>query len=581
MNRSIYSHDKGYTLAELIVVIIVIGIIATVSFVSYGSYNKTLISNQVKSDLNGAVAAMESSNTFNNSYPADINSLTSFSPSKDKDGNSIVSLSGGGSNDNKLYCIKATSLQDSGIVYHILSTNKYPEVGDCPVFTHKPSISSPTVTSIASTNAILGANVTSDGGSGLTSVGTCWGTTPAPTTNCVDLAIGLLTPLSPPTISAGAINYTGVGWSVGRPLTVSPDGKSVYEANYASTGTISMFSRDIGTGVLAAVTPPTITAGPLTSGIAISADGKSVYATNLSTNPNNTISMYSRNTSTGALAPLSTPTITAGARPQGIAISADGKSVYVANANSTFISMYSRDTSTGALAPLSTPTITTNFVGGMPEDIIVSPDGNSVYVITLSNIMITFSRDTSTGALSAGVARTNAQVAMGIAISSDSTSVYLTAAGGNVYMYSRDTSTGALTPLSTPTIALGNTLGDIAVSADGKSVYVAAFQNYVYMYSRDTSTGALTPLSTPTIATGVGNPAHLAVSADGSSVYVANYTTRTISMFRRQTTTTGSVGVYSQMANGMTSNTQIYYRGYATNANGVSYSADNSFTTLP
>jgi 6-phosphogluconolactonase (cycloisomerase 2 family) len=55
----------------------------------------------------------------------------------------------------------------------------------------------------------------------------------------------------------------------------------------------------------------------------------------------NTISMYSRNTSTGALTTLGT--IATGSIPQAITISADGTSVYAVNEYSNTISMYSRN----------------------------------------------------------------------------------------------------------------------------------------------------------------------------------------------------------------------------------------------
>ena len=48
-----------------------------------------------------------------------------------------------------------------------------------------PTVTSPTATSIAITTAILGANVTNDGGVTLTSKGTCWGLAANPATKCV------------------------------------------------------------------------------------------------------------------------------------------------------------------------------------------------------------------------------------------------------------------------------------------------------------------------------------------------------------------------------------------------------------
>src|SRR4029077_1927998 len=48
-----------------------------------------------------------------------------------------------------------------------------------------PTVTTPTATSVTSSTAILGANVTADGGAAITVRGTCWGTSAAPATHCV------------------------------------------------------------------------------------------------------------------------------------------------------------------------------------------------------------------------------------------------------------------------------------------------------------------------------------------------------------------------------------------------------------
>ena len=54
---------------------------------------------------------------------------------------------------------------------------------DVPPIT-RPTVDSPTATSITSTSAVLGANVYSDGGAALTERGTCWGTLQTDVNNC-------------------------------------------------------------------------------------------------------------------------------------------------------------------------------------------------------------------------------------------------------------------------------------------------------------------------------------------------------------------------------------------------------------
>ena len=105
---------RGFTIVELIVVITVIGILSTVVALSYNGWQKSTIASQLKSDLRGAASAMESSRTFNNTYPASVPS--SFHSSSD------VTVSGG-SSDGKLYCMEAVSSKDTTIHYYIDQSN--------------------------------------------------------------------------------------------------------------------------------------------------------------------------------------------------------------------------------------------------------------------------------------------------------------------------------------------------------------------------------------------------------------------------------------------------------------------------
>ena len=152
-----------------------------------------------------------------------------------------------------------------------------------------------------------------------------------------------------------------------RSIKLSPDGTSVYVTN-RNSNTVSIYTRNTSTGVLTA--NGTISAGSLPQGICISPDGTSVYVTNYGSN---TVSIYTRNTSTGVL--TANGTIVTGAQPFGICISPDGTGVYVANFSSSTASIYTRNTSTGALT--ANGTIAT---GTQPYGICISSDGTGVYV---------------------------------------------------------------------------------------------------------------------------------------------------------------------------------------------------------
>ena len=98
---------------------------------------------------------------------------------------------------------------------------------------------------------------------------------------------------------------------------------------------VALFSSDnaalAAPGVLTPLSPETVGAASGTARVAVSPDGKNVYASNRF---NKTVSQYQRNTTTGALTPLSTATVAAQSEPEGVVVSPDGKNVYVSNKSS-------------------------------------------------------------------------------------------------------------------------------------------------------------------------------------------------------------------------------------------------------
>ncbi|HXR29440.1 MAG TPA: hypothetical protein VN772_07650, partial [Solirubrobacteraceae bacterium] len=312
-------------------------------------------------------------------------------------------------------------------------------------------------------------------------------------------------------------------------IALSPDSKSLYVASLRS-GTITHFfaaangqisydgcvSND-GSGGLCADAP----GSPLTEaeGVAVSPDGKSVYV------------------ASEGLAGAGAATVTHFFAAPGGQLSYDG--------------CISNDSSVGCAAAPGSSLIGANAVA-------VSPDGRSVYVTTASGAITHFfaapggqisydgcvSNDGS-GGLCADAPGTPLSGAESVAVSPDGRSVYVAsaasgtithffAAAGGQLTYdgciSGDGSGGACAVASPE--ALGSPTS-VAVSPDGKSVYVAAAKpgavshffaaaggqlTYDGCVSNDGSGGrcANAPGSPFTDATSV------AVSPDGTSVYVAS-----------------------------------------------------------
>lgn len=105
-----FSKSSGFTVVELVVVVIVIAILAAIGIIGYGQWQEGIRTSQVKSDLKGAVAAMEGALNFENEYPADI--LAIFTPSD------TVLLTGGSESDGTSFCINATSQKYANVKFY-------------------------------------------------------------------------------------------------------------------------------------------------------------------------------------------------------------------------------------------------------------------------------------------------------------------------------------------------------------------------------------------------------------------------------------------------------------------------------
>jgi 6-phosphogluconolactonase (cycloisomerase 2 family) len=286
--------------------------------------------------------------------------------------------------------------------------------------------------------------------------------------------------------------------------------------------------------------------------------------------------------------------------PRGIAVSGDSKSVYVASTSSDGVAAFARDAKTGVLTQLAGTAgcVTETGSGGCADgvalqgarSVALSANGKSAYVAArTSDSVAVFARDTRTGALAqlAGTAAcvsdsgTAGACANGVAldfptsvaVSPNGKNVYVTSAGSNaIAVFARDVGTGALTQLAGTAgcvstdgtggaCATGAALGGafaVAVSQNGKNVYVAARDsNAIAVFARDFKTGALTQLAGTAgcvsadgtggacaIGTALVGPVSLAITNNGKSLYAVSETSNAVTAFARDIKT----GTIAQLA---------------------------------
>lgn len=273
-----------------------------------------------------------------------------------------------------------------------------------------------------------------------------------------------------------------------------------------------------------------------------------------------------------------------------IAISADGRDVYVASSTSDAIAVFRRNTRTGRLnqARGDAGCIAARGAAGCaravglegPTSVAISPDGRNVYATSVTSDSITiFRRNPKTGALAQPTDSTGCIAALAtprcataralrapdvVAVSPDGTSVYVGSFDGNaILVFARSPSSGTLRQLAGSAGCLaeqpiaGCAIGlamaapeGIAISSDGKNAYVAAAgSSALDALARDPSTGALTqatdgsgciansPLSGCSIGRQLAGADAVTVSPDGQDVYTTAALSNSVASFARTAST--------------------------------------------
>lgn len=383
-------------------------------------------------------------------------------------------------------------------------------------------------------------------------------------------------------------------------LAVSPDGGTVYVAAYE--GMLTALRRG-GGGALADegcfadarahgcrdVPHDSLEAA---TGVAVSPDGRSVYVT--SAQRTNAVTRFKRkpggalvyrgcSANGGAHAGL------AGCRQvarnsldsnEAAAVSPDGRSLYVASSDSDSITRFKRKSNgalkyRGCIANRGAHRCRRpkhDSLGGA-FDVAVSPDGRSVYVVSMDGNAITWFDRHPDGSLSYENCFANARAhgcrALGrdslggadsVAVSPDGKSVYVASLGGDSITRFERSPSGRLTPgrcyanggghgCQEPRVNSLHAADGVAVSPDGQSVYVTSMTGSTV----NGGAGAVTHFerrpdgslsyrgcfadegrygcNAPALDS-LDSPQSIAVDPDGASVFVGSYG-RQVSIFRR------------------------------------------------
>ncbi|MFT4302879.1 MAG: beta-propeller fold lactonase family protein [Desulfovibrio sp.] len=328
-----------------------------------------------------------------------------------------------------------------------------------------------------------------------------------------DVATGELTLVQSFSLGASGLNVNGLTSFTSS--VISQDGKILYVAacevqdgnwgavNYPSTSAgILLFSRDSATGnfVFKGVQAQQGVSGvdglgKVISELVLSNDGKFLYTANgllmnHSSASQSAITIFSIDAADGSLGYVGTHSGGSAAsgiyNPSNIVLSSDGNYAYVSNSSGNCIGIFARNSATGGLTYIATVNEAyinadsdgSTWVNGSLstlQDIVITPDGNFVYVsaaVNGGNKISVFSRDAGTGALHfvESFAVTGFTFVRELVVSADSSTLYVGGYGASsIQLYSINPNTGKLNLSST--LALSGQAGHIVVSPDGKNIY--------------------------------------------------------------------------------------------------------------
>jgi 6-phosphogluconolactonase (cycloisomerase 2 family) len=292
--------------------------------------------------------------------------------------------------------------------------------------------------------------------------------------------------------------------------------EAVYVADLGS-GSVSAFSVASDGRLDPAPGSPLAALAPL--GIAVTPDGRRVYVANF-TNAGG-VSGYSVGPEGGLSAIPGSP-FPARAGAWGLAIAPDGRHLYVADDGGNCISAYTIG-SDGSLAAVSGSPF---MAGSEPTNLAITPDGRYLYTTNQGSSNVSAFALDAEGALSAvsGSPFPAGESPRAASLTPDGRHLYVADESGDQITAFSIAADGTLAPLAgSPFPSADDQLG-IAVAPDGRDLYTtsSAGEEPVSAFSLAVD-GGLSALAGSPFKSGGIHPNSVAVSPDSSYVYVTNY----------------------------------------------------------
>ncbi|HTG80491.1 MAG TPA: CFI-box-CTERM domain-containing protein [Geobacteraceae bacterium] len=334
------------------------------------------------------------------------------------------------------------------------------------------------------------------------------GTGFAPTTADNDLAFQTTTaPLIAPATTTTLVTRFPQNTPAGQLVLTTPKGTAFSPRPFNSAVSFP-----------APILSATIPVGTRPEGVAVNPDGRRAYVTN---SGDGTVSMI--NTATRQV--MVSTLVGTGTTVQGIVASPDGRRVYAncydGATGKRWIAVL-HGTTAALLDTVPVGTAQPAPLGPNPQGIAITPDGRFLFVAgnfdggAVTLVDIAARQAVAESALGGG------SVPAGIAVHPDGTTAYLAFAGSNVIQV-YDIAGRSVTA----TIPTGASPAGIAVTPDGTRVFVANTQG-----NSVTVIAASTRQVVTTLLAGVSAPLGIAASPEGNRVYAVNGGDGTVSAFR-------------------------------------------------